>query len=130
MNVADKINFLLTEKDMTKREFATKLLELEPRLDGTGKPPSESTVYGYLNGGREIKIELIPYIAEALGVNEQELFSSDIEYANEYNYRHSKEAREILDLLQYAPKGAVEDVKGYLLKYKVVFDGGVENKLS
>ena len=93
---------------MTKREFATKLLELEPRLDGTGKPPSESTVYGYLNGGREIKIELIPYIAEVLNISEQELFSSDIEYSNDYNIRCSKEAREILDLLKFAPKGAVE----------------------
>lgn len=126
MNVADKINFLLTEKDMTKREFATKLLELEPRLDGTGKPPSESTVYGYLNGGREIKIELVPYIAEVLEISEQELFSSDIEYANDYNIRYTKEAREILDLLKYAPKGGVEEVKSYLLKYKGVFDGGVE----
>jgi transcriptional regulator with XRE-family HTH domain len=125
MTVSEKINFLLTEKDMTKREFANKLLELEPRLEGTGKPPSESTVYGYLNGGREIKIELIPYIAEVLNISEQELFSSDIEYSNDFNYKHSKEAREILDLLKFAPKGAVEDVKGYLLKYKGVFDGGV-----
>jgi transcriptional regulator with XRE-family HTH domain len=126
MNVSEKINFLLTEKNMTKREFATKLLELEPRLDGTGKPPSESTVYGYLNGGREIKIELIPYIAEVLNISEQELFNSDIEYSSDYNVKYSKEAREILDLLKFAPKGAVEDVKGYLLKYKGVFDGGVE----
>ena len=125
MNVSEKINFLLAEKNMTKREFATKLLSLEPRLDGTGKPPSESTVYGYLNGGREIKIELIPYITEVLNISEQELFSSDIEYSNDFNYKHSKEAREILDLLKYAPKGAVEDVKSYLLKYKGVFDGGV-----
>jgi transcriptional regulator with XRE-family HTH domain len=125
MNVSEKINFLLTEKDMTKREFANKLLTLEPRLEGTGKPPSESTVYGYLNGGREIKIELIPYIAEVLGISEQELFSNEIEYASDYNIRYSKEAREILDLLRYVPKGAVEEVKGYLLKYKVVFDGGI-----
>jgi len=48
-----------------------------------------------------------------LNILEQELFSSDIEYANGYNIKHSKEAREILDLLQYAPKGAVEDVKSY-----------------
>lgn len=127
MTVSEKINFLLTEKEMTKREFATKLLELEPRLDGTGKPPSESTVYGYLNGGREIKIELIPYIAEVLNITEQELFSSEIEYSNEYNVRYSKEAREILDLLKFAPKGAVEDVKDYLLKYKDIFNQGIKS---
>ena len=59
MNVADKINYLLEEKGITKREFAQKLLSLNPLLDRTGKAPSESTIYGYLNGGREIKIELI-----------------------------------------------------------------------
>lgn len=125
MNVADKINYLLEEKGMSKRDFAQKLLSLEPRLERTGKPPSESTIYGYLNGGREIKIELIPYIAETLEITEQELFSSDIEFSNDYNIRYSKEAREILDLLQYAPKGSIEEVKNYLLKYKKVFESGV-----
>jgi len=125
MNVADKINYLLEEKNITKREFAQKLLSLEPRLDRTGKPPSESTIYGYLNGGREIKVELIPYIAEALQVTEQELFNFDIEYSSDYNVRYSKEAREILDLLQYAPKKGVEDVKSYLMKFKSVCDCGV-----
>lgn len=126
MNVADKINYLLEEKGMSKRDFAQKLLSLEPRLERTGKLPSESTIYGYLNGGREIKIELIPYIAETLEITEQELFSSDIEFSSDYNIRYSKEAREILDLLQYAPKGSIEEVKNYLLKYKKVFDSGVE----
>ena len=126
MTVSEKINFLLAEKNITKREFATKLLDLEPRLERTGKPPSESTVYGYLNGGREIKIELIPYIAEVLGISEQELFSSEIEYANDFNYKYSKEAREILELLKYAPKSAIEEIKGYLLKYKDIFNQGIK----
>lgn len=126
MTVSEKINFLLAEKNITKREFATKLLNLEPRLERTGKPPSESTVYGYLNGGREIKIELIPYIAEVLGITEQELFSNEIEYSSEYNVKYSKEAREILDLLKFAPASAVEEVKNYLLKYKDVFEGGIK----
>jgi transcriptional regulator with XRE-family HTH domain len=125
MNVADKINYLLEEKGISKREFAQKLLSLEPRLDRTGKPPSESTIYGYLNGGREIKIELIPYIAETLEITEQELFKYDIEYSNEYNIRYSKEARDILDLLNFAPKSAVEDIKSYLIKFKSVCDGGI-----
>ncbi len=126
MTVTEKINYLLVEKNMTKREFATKLLALEPRLESTGKAPSESTIYGYLNGGREIKIELIPYIAEVLGISEQELFSSELEYSTNYNYRYSKEVREILDLLKYAPTSAVEEVKNYLLKYKDVFEGGIK----
>lgn len=125
MNVADKINYLLEEKNISKTDFANKLLSLEPRIDRTGKPPSISTIYGYLNGGREIKIELVPYIAEALNISEQELFSSEIEYSNDYNYKHSKEAREILDLLKFAPRSAIDDIRNYLLKLKSVCDEGI-----
>lgn len=125
MKVVDKINYLLDEKGMSKKDFAEKLLSLEPRLERTGKAPSLSTVYGYLNGGREIKIELVPYIAETLQITEQELFSSDIEYSNDYNIRYSKEVREILNLLKFAPKIAVENIKSYLMKFKNVYDEGV-----
>lgn len=128
MNVADKINYLLEEKVMSKREFAQKLLSLNPIIERTGKAPSESTIYGYLNGGREIKIELIPYIAEALNIPEQELFSSEIEYTNDYNYKYSKETREILELLKFAPRSAIDEIKNYLLKYKKVHDGGISGK--
>ena len=71
------------------------LRELEPKLKSTGEIPSEQTIYGYINGKGELKIELIPYIAEVLEVDEQELFRFDIEYATEYNIRYSKNAREI-----------------------------------
>lgn len=126
MNVSDKINYLLVEKGISKREFAQKLLSLNPILDRTGKAPSESTVYGYLNGGREIKIELIPYIAEALNVSEQELFINEIEFTNDYNYKYSKESREILDLLKFAPRSAIDEIKNYLVKYKKVYEEGLK----
>lgn len=126
MNVSDKINYLLVEKGISKREFAQKLLSLNPILDRTGKAPSESTVYGYLNGGREIKIELIPYIAEALNVSEQELFINEIEFTNDYNYKYSKESREILDLLKFAPRSTIDEIKHYLVKYKKVYDDGIK----
>ena len=127
MNVADKINYLLEEKGITKREFAQKLLSLNPILDRTGKAPSESTIYGYLNGGRERKIELIPYIAETLNVTEQELFTNEIEFINDYNYKYSKDTREILDLLKFAPRGANDEIKKYLLKYKKTYDEGIKS---
>jgi transcriptional regulator with XRE-family HTH domain len=125
MEVWEKINYLLDEKNIAKKDFVDKLLELEPKLKQTGEIPSVQTVYRYLNNQREIKIELIPFIAETLEVTEQELFTNDIEYSNNYNIRYSKEAKEILDLLKYAPKGAVEDVKDYLMKFKNVCDGGI-----
>ncbi len=122
MSVKDKINYILAEQNRSKREFAKELLNLEPRLSSTGKPPSESTIYGYLNGRREIKIELIPYIAEVLKVSEQELFEQDIEYANNYNYEITKEVREIISLLKYVPSDKIIDLKEKLLMYKKVHE--------
>lgn len=125
MGVVDKINYLLMEKNMTKRDFAKRLIRLEPRLERTGKSPSESTIYGYLNGGREVKVELIPYIAEVLEVSEQELFNEEIEYSSDYNIRRTKDVREILRLLQYAPKNAVDEIRQYLLKYEAIYKQGL-----
>ncbi len=122
MQVFEKINYLLAEKKMTKKEFADKLISLSPKLKSTGETPSYQTILGYLYGKREIKIELIPYIAEVLGVREQELFVFDIEYSNSYNYARSKEVREIVDLLQYVPNTLVANIKEQLLKYKALYD--------
>lgn len=124
MKVSDKINYLLQEKKLSKREFARKLLNLEPKLERTGKSPSESTIYGYLNGGREIKVELIPYIADVLEIQEQELFEFDVEYSNEYNQNKSKEAREILNLLKYLPNNSIKDLKNKLYEYKKNYENG------
>ena len=97
----------------------------EPKLKSTGEVPSEQTIYGYLSGKRELKVELIPYIAEVLGVDEQELFRFDIEYATEYNLRYSKDAREILDLLQYTPKPMIEQIKNTMQKFKKAYEESV-----
>ncbi|WP_072682513.1 helix-turn-helix transcriptional regulator [Arcobacter sp. LA11] len=77
MEVYERINILLKDKNLTKREFAKRLRDLEPKLNSTGETPSEKTIYKYLNGSISIKIELIPYIAEALQIAEQELFTRD-----------------------------------------------------
>ena len=118
MEVWEKINYIIDEKKILKRDFVKKLLELEPKLKTTGEIPSEQTIYRYLNGQREIKVELIPYIAEVLGVQEGELFRFDIEYASDYNIRFSKDAREILELLQYVPKPTLEHVKNSFRRFK------------
>lgn len=77
MDVYERINILIKEKNLSKRDFAKKLRDLEPRLYSTGEAPSEKTIYKYLDGSIAIKIELISYIAEVLNVTEQELFTSD-----------------------------------------------------
>ncbi len=125
MQLFEKINYLIEEKKLSKKEFTDIFLSLEPRLRTTGNPPSIGSVYSYLSGKREIKVELIPYIAEALGVKEQELFEFNIEYATEYNYNKSKEVHEIIDLLQYLPNTKLRELKDGLIKYKSLN----ENKL-
>jgi hypothetical protein len=64
MEVWGEINYILIEKNMSKKEFASKLIAFEPKLKLTGETPSEYTILGYFYGKREIKIELIPYIAD------------------------------------------------------------------
>ena len=122
MEVWEKINYLLEEKKISKQEFANRLISLVPKLKRTLETPSSQTILGYLYGKRELKVELIPYIAEVLGVSEQELFNFNIEYATEYNYKQSKEVREIVDLLPYAPNSVVEHIKAQLQKYKNLND--------
>ena len=122
MEVWEKINYLLEEKKISKQDFTNRLIELEPRLKRTLKTPSTQTILGYLYWKRELKVELIPYIAEVLGVSEQELFNFNIEYATEYNYKQSKEVLEIVDLLPYAPNSTIEHFKTQLQKYKNLND--------
>ena len=118
MDIVEKINYLIKEKGMSKKDFAHALQNLEPILKSTGSVPNIQTIYGYLNGKRELKVELIPYIAEVLGVAEQELFSSDIEYTASYDIRYSKEAREVIDLLYYAPKPVRDEIISKLREFK------------
>lgn len=126
MNIIEKIIFLLEEKGLSKKEFADKLRKLEPKLKATGEIPSEQTIYRYLNESRELKVELIPYIAEVLEVTEQDLFTFDLEYACNYNYRQSKEVRAIIELLQYAPNSVVLHIKEQLIKHKELHNESVE----
>ncbi len=126
MEIIDKINYLIKEKNLQKKDFVKMLQALEPKLKSTGEIPSEQTIYGYLNGKRELKVELIPYIAEVLEVDEQELFRFDIEYASEYNIRYSKDAREILELLYYTPKPMLEHINAVLRRYKKSYEDGVK----
>ena len=48
MEVYEKINYLINEKNMTKKEFVDKLINLEPKLRLSGETPSVQTIYRYL----------------------------------------------------------------------------------
>ncbi|MDR3177750.1 MAG: helix-turn-helix domain-containing protein [Campylobacteraceae bacterium] len=122
MNVVEKINLLIADMGITRREFAKRLRALEPQIRSTGEIPSEQSIYRYLNGNRELKVELIPYIAHILGVDESELFSFDVEDTFGFDTALSKEARDIVKLLPYAPASVIRDIKIKLEKYKKLYD--------
>lgn len=116
MEVYENINLILKENNVTKRWFAKRLRELEPKLHSTGEIPTEKAIYGYLNGTSQLKIELIPYICEVLGVNETELFNYKQKYTQsscvkspkvEYNSSENK-IHTLIKLLPYAPSPMVE----------------------
>ncbi|MDR1912648.1 MAG: hypothetical protein LBQ52_09950 [Helicobacteraceae bacterium] len=118
MNVVDKINALIADRGISKSQFAQALMELEPRLNSTGETPSRSSIYHYLNGARELRVELIPYIARVLGVNENELFSEEVENSFGVDTALSKEGREIMSLLPYASASMIRNIKESLLRCK------------
>ncbi|MGG7074069.1 hypothetical protein U5B43_07435 [Campylobacter sp. 9BO] len=114
MQIYERINTILKSKNLKKKEFVKRFIELEPKLKSTGEAPSIPSIYNYLNGNREIKAELIPYMAKALEVSEQELFIDDINItnffkdmihkigSNEKEYTKLQSISRIIDLCQYA----------------------------
>jgi hypothetical protein len=44
MEVYEKINEILREKKITKKDFSIKLRSLEPKLRSTGEVPSEKSI--------------------------------------------------------------------------------------
>ena len=145
MEVFEKINLLLKERKLSKKNFAKKLRDLEPKLNSTLEIPSEKSIYAYLNGRIGIKIELIPYIAEVLEVPEQILFD-DSNRARKFFLKYileniSTEEKELIklkicpeqtskinipkdrfykinDLLIYAPEIFLENLESTLKNYK------------
>lgn len=125
MEIFEKINLIIKEKSLTKREFAKKLIALEPKSSRTGETMSEKVIYTYLSGKTVINSNLIPYIAEALNITEQELFidnkSNRLKYLKYILKNPSKEelnlinslnedtnksnqAKELISLLPYIPE--------------------------
>ncbi|WP_418180313.1 helix-turn-helix domain-containing protein [Aliarcobacter lanthieri] len=144
MEVYERLNQILKNKKLTKREFANRLRSLEPKLRTTGEIPSENTIYSYLSGRITIPIEIIPYIAEVLNIVEQELFDISINYKkyaklliNNINkrdfsyiqnlinsYENDKtisfynELEQINEFIQYAPNSFIKKVIKRLEDYK------------
>lgn len=74
--VYENIVSIIKVKGMTRKEFAQKLIDLQPKVNKISEVPTISTIYGYLNGRISIPIELLSFMAEVLNVTEQELFDT------------------------------------------------------
>ena len=118
MQIYERINSIIKSKGLKKKDFLERFTALEPRLKSTGEIPSVPTIYNYLNGSREIKAELIPYMAKALEVSEQELFLDDsAEFLKDFIKKQgesenagekSKAVVKIIELCEYASTPMLE----------------------
>ena len=145
MEIYEKINLLIREKRLNKKQFAVKLIEIEPKLKSTGEVPTIKAIYAYLNGNIALKIELIPYIAEVLEIPEQLLFDDSSRtrkiYLKHILQNASSEEKEFIkskvcqeqtskinipkdrfhkiqDLLVYAPEIFLDNLESTLKNYK------------
>lgn len=124
MKVVQRINEILKQKQISKRELAKRLIELDMKASKTGEHPTESSIYAYLNGNIELKADMIPYIAEALGICEQELFSQNDNtskkilkkiYGDKMPY---EKYNDIIDLLEYVSPKSIEVLEKVLSQHK------------
>ena len=116
MRVAQRINEILKEKNLNKRELAKRLIDLGMRASKTGEIPTESSIYAYLNGNIEIKADMLPFIADALGVCEQEFFTSDSKQSQKILKRIKY--RNIIELLEYLSPKSLEILEKTLMQNK------------
>ena len=143
MQIHEKINFLLKERNMSKKEFAYQLIALEPKSHRTGEVMSLPSVYTYLSGKTVITADLIPYICEVLHIPEQILFDTSPEtkellLKTLFQNPSPKEERliislllnsrltilphDFLELLQYAPKPMIDKIQKSLQEIKEITD--------
>ena len=120
MKVTQRINEILKEKNISKRELAKRLINLDMKASRTGEIPTESSIYAYLNGNIEIKADMLPFIADALGVFEQEFFcnaknQNDTILKRLYNDNElSCKYKDIIELLEYLSPKSLEILKSSL----------------
>ncbi len=144
MELFQRINLLINEQNLSKKEFALKLIALEPKLKSTGEAPTVKAVYAYLSGTVALKTELIPYIAEVLDIPEQLLFDDSPRMRRKYldhilksvtsqekellqsrlckNKSSKAPSKDIYDLLIYAPDFFLQKLERTLRDYKSMTD--------
>jgi len=143
MEVYEQINLLLEEKKLTKKEFAQRLIALQPKSKRTGETMSEKAVYAYLSGKSVIDADLLPYMSEALDVPEQALFednpktrlkllkhllqtssTKEQDTISSYYIEHisPRSHSDIINLLQFASETSLKKIEKLLLEFKSIND--------
>jgi len=126
--IHENINRLIKQKGLTKKEFAKKLIDLQPNVNRIGETPSLSAIYAYLNGTSSIKADLIPYIAEVLGVTEQEIFdNSDTARKKCFKYFLENATKEELE---YFSKFINSQINNIHINYGKIVMNSNENELT
>lgn len=141
MDIYEKINSLIKQKGFSKKEFAQRLILLEPKSHRTGEVMSIQSVYTYLSGKTVITADIIPYICEVLNIPEQLLFDTsshtkELLLKNLFQSPSSKEElliKEIIlnststeinlkfmELLSYAPKPMIDKIRNSLIEIKKI----------
>lgn len=123
MKVVERINEILKEKNMSKKELANRLINLGMKANKTGEIPTLSSIYAYLNGNIDIKADMIPFIADALGVFEQELFMDKKEknlkiLSKIYSFHTEKNYQQLIELLEYLSPRSLECLEEILYQNK------------
>ena len=124
MKVVQRINEILKDKKISKRELAKRLINLDMKAHKTDEPPTESSIYAYLNGNIEIKADMLPFIADALGIPEQDFFTDDYKQSQKILKRlYDKEKiyykyHNIIELLEYLSPKSLEILEKILIKNK------------
>lgn len=147
MDIYENINYYIKKRGLSKREFASKLISLEPKSNRTGEVISEKIIYSYLSGKTSIKVDLIPFISEVLNVPEQFLFedsekvrlrildkilktptSIEKDFIKRKLLVESNERweskKEILELLTHAPESYLKSLRNSLRE--IIEKGGKE----
>ncbi|CAM2909173.1 helix-turn-helix domain-containing protein [Helicobacter burdigaliensis] len=123
MKVVERINEILKEKNISKKELASRLINLGMKANKTGEIPTLSSIYAYLNGNIDIKADMIPFIADALGVCEQELFSDNKKknlkiLSKIYSFKEDANYPQLIELLEYLSPKSLESLEKVLKQNK------------
>lgn len=120
LKLHEKIAFFINRQKMLKKDFYQRVLETGLVLSRNGSKPKMSTFYQLLDGRREIKEHMIPYFAEALGVEVETLLDRVEEpiKIEKMTKGLDDKVKRIIDLSYYVPPAILDDIIAAMENYK------------